>query len=160
MNWSLCVLLLLSGVACTNLPPPEPPASLPPVVAELGVRLATDRVPGGELLRASVSLNNHGQPPHRLDFATGCQFTWTITTSDGVTFTTHCMICTQAGTSIILAGSLYETTIRIATRRECTVPWPFAGDALPAGRYTLTVFAIGYEDQFLTEPVAFEITDG
>ncbi|HEX5133288.1 MAG TPA: hypothetical protein VFX92_12490 [Candidatus Krumholzibacteria bacterium] len=126
---------------------------------ELHVQLATDTVRAGENLTATISINNYGQPPHRLEFATGCQFDWTITAADGAVFSTRCLMCTQAPTFITLAGALYAKTIYVPTKRLCETPWPFAGDLLPPGRYQLSVFAIGYRDQFLTNVVAFDVVD-
>ncbi len=151
-------VVLLACLSCSTARDPSE-AVYTGKPAELHVRLQGQKVSAGENLTAVISINNHGQPPHRLDFGTGCQFTWVITTPDSVTLTTRCLICTQAPTFIILAGTLFTTSIVVPTRRLCELPWPFKDDVVPAGQYTLTVYAIGYEDQLATEPVPFEIVE-
>jgi len=152
------VIILLLCVSCSTARDPSEYVYTGKA-PELHVRLAKQQVVRGENLTAILSIDNKKQPPHRLDFATGCQFDWTITTADSVVFTTRCIMCSQAASSIILAGTLYTTSIFIPTKRLCEVPWPFKEDVLPVGRYTLSVFAIGYEDQFVTNVVEFDIVD-
>lgn len=155
-----CVAALCASCVTANPAPPgqTEPARLP----EIRVELDSDTVKSGQEFVVRFTLDNHGEPPHRLDFASGCQFDWTITTRDGVTFSTRCEICTMATTSILLGDDLYEASVTVPTRRVCEsarFPWPFATDSLPAGWYRLTVLVIGYEQAFETHPVAFEVVE-
>lgn len=151
------IALALFSVSCATTNPG--PATYSGKGPELHVRLVKETVTRGEDVRAVISIDNRKQPPHRLDFPTGCKFTWTITTADGMPFTTRCITCTQAPSSIVLAGTAFTATITVPTRRLCDLPWPFEDDFMPPGVYTLGVYAIGYEDVFHTNLVQFEIVD-
>ena len=155
--WVRVVLLACVSCAHANDPSLTPPA--PVKRPEIRAVFVGSQIHRGDNFRVAVHITNNGQPPHRLEFPNGCQLAWTITAADGQTVTTHCMICTQAPTSIMLAGVFYETTAIVPTTRLCELPWPFAEDSLPVGHYTLTFHVIGYEDQFVCEPVPFEIVE-
>jgi hypothetical protein len=159
MHYLSRIVVLLACVSCAHANDPSLTPPAPGKRPKIGITLVGSQIRRGESIRVAVHINNHGQAPHRLEFATGCQLTWTITAADGQAVTTRCMICTQAPTSIMLAGNLYETTATVPTKRLCELPWPFTDDTLPVGHYTLTFYAIGYEDQFVCEPVPFEIVE-
>ena len=149
-------------VSCMTANPDPPERTEPVRMAEIRVSLDSDTVKSGQEFIAHVTLDNHGEEPHRLDFASGCQFDWTITTRDGTTFSTRCEICTMATTSILLGDDLYEASVAVPTKRVCNsarYPWPFATDDMPAGWYQLTVLVIGYEKVFESHPVSFEIIE-
>jgi hypothetical protein len=150
------VVVAILVASCTTAPPP-PPGTVKSTPAGLHASISNATIKPGGTFDVKVRLDNHGQPPYSLNFGTECHFTWTFTDAQGQTATTRCMICKQAPSIITLSNSFYETSFTVPTQRLCELPWPYPDDSLPVGKYTITVQVIGYEGQFATEPVAFEV---
>jgi hypothetical protein len=165
---ALATSLIIAGCGWTQVAtePKSTPgtgtgSALNPNVESLGVSvsLSTHDVKPGEPVRVAVVLDNHGLPPFKITFGTGCQFTWIITATDGqVIQPDH--ICTMA-TSYLEFGSdgLYSVELSIRTVRDGEPDWPFGEDELPVGRYKLEVYLYGYERRMNTEEVWFNVVE-
>jgi hypothetical protein len=153
---AIILVCAVSGAGCATAPS-ERPATDSTEAPEIRVALAADVVKVGEPLQVDVTIDTHGVPPFRLDFGTGCQFTWVITSGEDRVVTRH-MMCTQAPSHIELGpDGRHQRRLEIPTARTYQEGWPFAEDWLPAGGYRLEVYLLGYEDRFRTHVVWFEV---